>query len=83
MRKMTELRWFMILETKAMSQKDISMRSGLSMAQLSNWLNGKSSPTAVNAIKVCKAISKISGKKYERLLVRMMYCIELDAGLDV
>ena len=83
MKKDTELRWQIVMKTRGINLTKLAKTAGLHASQISNWLNGHSRPSAVNVIKLCKAISKMTGRNYEKPLISLMYAIEIDAGVDV
>jgi len=83
MKKDTELRWQIVMKTRGINLTKLAKTAGLHASQISNWLNGHSRPSAVNVIKLCKAISKMTGRNYEKTLISLMYAIEIDAGVDV
>jgi transcriptional regulator with XRE-family HTH domain len=83
MKKDTELRWQIVMKTRGINLTKLAKTAGLHASQISNWLNGHSRPSAVNVIKLCKAISKMTGRNYEKILISLMYAIEIDAGVDV
>ena len=83
MKKDTELRWQIVMKTRGINMSKLAQTAGLHASQISNWQNGHSRPSAVNVIKLCKAISKLTNRNYERTLISLMYAIEIDAKVDV
>lgn len=83
MKKDTELRWQILMKTRGINISELAKTAGITASQISNWLNGHSRPSAVSVIKLCKAISKMTGRNYEKTLISIMYAVELDAGVDV
>jgi transcriptional regulator with XRE-family HTH domain len=83
MKKDTELRWQLVMKTRGINLTKLAKTAGLHASQISNWQNGHSTPNAVNVIKLCKAISKMTGRNYEKTLISIMFAIEIDAGVDV
>ena len=83
MKKNTELRWQIIMKTRGINLTKLAETAGLHASQISNWQNGRATPNAINVIKLCKAICKLTNRNYERTLVSIMYAIELDAKVDV
>lgn len=83
MKKDTELRWQITIKTRGIKIDELAKTAGLTSSQISNWLNGHCRPSAVSVIKLCKAISKMTGRDYERLLISIMHAIELDAEVKI
>lgn len=83
MKKNTELRWQIVMKTRGINLTKLAETAGLHASQISNWQNGRATPNAINVIKLCKAICKLTNRNYERTLVSIMYAIELDAKVDV
>ena len=83
MKKDTELRWQIMMKTRGINMGKLAKTAGISASQISNWLNGHSRPSAVSVIKLCKAISKLTGRDYDKILISLMYAIELDAGAKI
>ena len=83
MKKDTELRWQILMKTRGINLTKLAKTAGISASQISNWLNGHSRPSAVNVIKLCKAISKMTGRNYEKILISLMLAIEIDAEVKI
>ena len=83
MKKDTELRWQILMKTRGINIGQLAKTAGISASQISNWLNGHSRPSAVSVIKLCKAISKMTGRDYDKILLSLMYAIELDAEVKI
>lgn len=83
MKKDTELRWQIIMKTRGINMGNLAKTAGISASQISSWLNGHSRPSAVSVIKLSKAISKMTGRDYDRILISLMYAIELDAEVKI
>lgn len=81
--KNTELKWQIIMKTRGINLTKLATTAGLHASQISNWQNGRATPNAVNVIKLCKAICKLTNRNYEKTLLSIMYAIELDAKVDV
>lgn len=83
MKKDTELRWQILLKTRGINIGQLAKTAGISASQISNWLNGHSRPSAVSVIKLSKAISKLTQRDYDKILISLMYAIELDAEVKI
>ena len=83
MKKDTELRWQILMKTRGINMGKLAKTAGISASQISGWLNGHNRPSAVSVIKLSKAISVMTGRDYEKILVSLMYAIELDAEVKI
>jgi len=83
MRKDTELRWQVMMLTRGIELRKLAKTSNMQASQISGWLNGRTRPTASSVIKLCKAITLLTGRKYDRVLISIMYAIELDHQVKI
>ena len=80
---MSELEFWFLVHTNVSAkityyQKDIAQEAGMPPSKVANVLRGKRPPNAWHCIQICRAISRLTGADYDKLITRMLAALEMD-----